>query len=83
MTSWKRWTDKEVDFLKKNSCMPNRWLASTLGRTVAAVAEKKHNLDIHVDDELTFMPEKLTQQEKEIRIIKLAADMRIKLKGWE
>ena len=76
-----KWTEKEVEFLKKNSCMPNKWLASTLGRTVGSISEKKYMLNIRMDDEI-YMPEKLTQQEKEARIIKLAADMRVKLKGW-
>ena len=78
----KAWTQKEVDFIKRHRFSTNAYLAKKLGRSIESVKGKKHALTI--DSELTpMLPEKLTQQEKEIRIVKLAADMRVKLKGWE
>lgn len=77
-----RWTQSEVDFLENNRGCTNKFLAERLGRTVNAVVAKKYELKIKNDVE-PAMPEPLTQQEKEIRIIKLAADMRVKLKGWD
>lgn len=76
-----RWTQSEIDFLEDNVECSNKYLAKKLGRTENAVIAKKYQLRIKKDVE-AVMPEPLTQQEKQIRIIKLAADMRVKLKGW-
>ena len=76
-----RWTQSEVDFLEDNRSCSNKFLADRLGRSVHAISTKKYELKLRSFVE-PAVPEPLTQYEKEMRIIKLAADMRIKLKGW-
>lgn len=77
-----RWTQSEIDFLKDNKACRNAYLAKKLGRTLHAVIAKKYQLKL-ADDVEAAMPEPLTQYEKESRIIKMAAEMRVKLKGWD
>lgn len=77
----KRWTDEEIEFLKANRKLGLSELAKRLGRTEAAVRKKKYDTKPIWEIEKA-MPEPLTQYEKEARIIKMAADMRVKLKGW-
>ena len=77
----RKWTQSEVDFIRNNRFCSNAFIAKKLGRSIESVKGKKHSMV--VDETLTpKLPEPLTQQEKEIRIVKLAADMRVKLKGW-
>ena len=80
ITIGKYWTQSEEDFLKDNRGCDDAFLAERLGRSVMSVRKKKHRMKLC--DSRPFMPEQLSKQEKEIRIIKMAADMRVKLKGW-
>ena len=76
-----KWTDEELEFLKSHKDMKNADIARTLGRTEMAVRKKRYDTRT-IDDIEMALPEKLTQYEKESRLIKMAADMRVKLKGW-
>ena len=75
------WTQGEVDFLKKHWKLRNDFLAEHLHRTVEAVKCKKHQ--ISMDDKLNpqYIPEQLSQDEKVWRIVKMAAEMRVRLEG--
>ena len=76
------WTTSEVEFLLINNHMTNEQIAKKLNRTINSVEFKKKDLRNKGVCAVYTLPEDLSQQEKESRIIKLAADMRVKLKGW-
>lgn len=75
------WTQAEVSFLKKNWKLRNDFLAERLDRTVQAVKSKKHKLSIDEDMNPKYIPEQLSQDEKVWRIVKKAAEMRVRLLG--
>lgn len=71
-----RWSQEEIDFLKMNLPIPE--IARKIGRTESAVKDKMVRLRINPSEGL-FMPEPMTQCEKEARILKLAQKYGIKL----
>ena len=71
-----KWTREEISYLKSNLPIPE--IARKIGRTEAAVRDKRHKMRI-VPSEGIFMPEAMSPYEKEVRILKLAQRFGIKL----
>lgn len=71
-----RWSQEEIDFLKLNLPIPE--IARKIGRTESAVKDKMVSLRIKPGEGL-FMPEPMSDYEKEARILKLAERFGIKL----
>lgn len=79
--SGKRWEQSEIMFLRNNEDMTNAEIAKFLGRSRYAVQDKKRDLNLCKTNLDMVMPEVLSPYEKESRIIKMAADMRVRLLG--
>lgn len=73
-----RWTQEEIDMLKSNLPIPE--IARKIGRTESAVKDKIVSLRLKPSEGL-FMPEPMSQYEKEARVLKLAQKYGIKLEA--
>lgn len=80
----KPWTEEEIEFVKKNPDMTSREIAKKLGRTQKAIYQKRFALDIPTERwQGSKLPETISQSEKEMRIIRMATQMRVRLLGKE
>ena len=73
-----RWTEEEIDFLRKNPRMTARAQAEKLGRSLQSVksARERH----HISPKRPI-PERYSQYEKILRLHSLMAQYNLKLKG--
>ena len=71
-----RWTQAEIDMLKKGLPIPE--IARKIGRSENAVRDKITSLRLNPSDGI-FMPEPMTAYEKEARVLRLAQKYGIKL----
>jgi len=77
-----RWTEDEVNYLKRNYQFSDTKIGEKLGRSRSAVNSKRQELGVPSDKwERLFKPEFLTEEEKVYRIVKKAAEMRVRLLG--
>ena len=82
MSEWRRWTNKEDEYLKYHWTMPDEDIGRILGRTAKAVCWRRSILNVpHCVWEVTKAPEQISQTEKEARILKLAKEMKVRLLG--
>lgn len=79
---WKKWTEKEDEYLRKHWEMPNDILAAYLERSYDAIKARRSMLGIPSGEwEGVKMPEAMSKSEKEMRILRMANEMRVRLLG--
>ena len=79
---WERWTADETVFLRKNCEMPDDVIAEALGMSVESVRQRRKYLGISPGLwRGVCKPEARSKTEKEMRILNLASEMRVKLLG--
>ena len=79
---WKRWTIEDDNYIKRHWDMPNDVIATALDRTVYSIRHRRNQLGIPSEDwEGIKIPVAMSKSEKEMRIIKMASEMRVRLLG--
>lgn len=79
---WKKWTKEEDEYIKNHWDDPSDVIAKNINRSFGAVRERRKMLGVPYDVwKGSRIPEVMTDSEKEMRILKMAADMRVRLLG--
>lgn len=82
MSDIKKWTQEELTYLREHMNTPSKELAETLGRTVNAINGRKSILRYRRLGDATLIraePEQLSEQEKILRLYKLAKTLRVRI----
>lgn len=79
---WKKWTEEDDEYMRAHWELPNDIIARYLERSSYAIRERRRALGIPPETwEGIKVPEAMSNAEKEMRIIKMAADMKVRLLG--
>jgi len=77
-----RWEKADDDYIRENYDMPDEVIAEALDRTTRGIYERRRTLNIPpFNYEGIRKPMPMSKYEKEYRIVKMAAEMHVRLEG--